>query len=438
MVTTKSASRKLSVLMNGKLVGQLEKSSTGALSFFYHDTWLATPGARPISLSLPLINQIYVGDSVHHFFDNLLPDNSQIRARIQTKFHAPSNQAFDLLAIIGKDCVGAIQLIEGEIPPFQKTIKATPLSSKEISTILRGYIEYPLAMIDETTDFRISIAGAQEKSAFLYHNKKWCRPLHDTPTSHIFKLPIGFIHHQQLDLSDSCENEWLCSIIAKAFGLPVASSEVMLFDNTKVLVVERFDRQISKDGTWLMRLPQEDMCQAMGISSHLKYQADGGPGIKDIMHLLLGSAKPSEDRDMFFRAQILFWLLAAVDGHAKNFSIFIMPEGRYQLAPLYDIISAYPMMANKQLQPQNIKMAMGLKSTTNHYHWQHVQRRHFLSAARFANYSPEIAESILDNMLDQVEHAIALTTSQLPANFPKKISEPIFQGMVMMKKRLSR
>ena len=228
----KSRNRILSILMNGILVGQLEKTSKSGLTFAYDQQWLKTPGARPISLSLPLVNQLFAGDVVYNFFDNLLPDNSQIRARIQTKFHIATNQPFDLLAGIGKDCVGAIQLIEGEIP-FCK-LNSEPLNEKEITAILRGYQEYPLGMTDHTAEFRISIAGAQEKSAFLYHNHQWCRPLGETPTSHIFKLPIGYIQHQQMDLSESCENEFPLCMESK-----IADSFDCLLQNAKLFILKR-------------------------------------------------------------------------------------------------------------------------------------------------------------------------------------------------------
>jgi len=424
--------------MNGILIGELEKNSKNGLTFAYNQQWLATPGARPISLSLPLINELFMGDVVYNFFDNLLPDNSLIRARIQAKFHVTTNQPFDLLASIGKDCVGAIQMIEGEIPSFKNKITLEPLNEKEIAAILRGYQNYPLGMTDNTAEFRISIAGAQEKSAFLYHKQVWCRPLRETPTTHIFKLPIGFISHQQMDLSDSCENEWLCSEITRAFGLSVAKSEILHFEDVKVLVVERFDRKLSQDKTWLMRLPQEDMCQALGTSSNLKYQSDGGPGINDIMNLLLGSASPAEDRDIFFRSQVLFWLLAAIDGHAKNFSLFIEPEGKYRLTPLYDIMSAYPLIAKKQLQKQKIKMAMALKGENYHYHWYNIQRRHFIKTAKAANYSIGKAEAILDEMLSKVDDVIQKVSVLLPHTFPRQISQSIFDGMRLMKQRLAK
>ncbi len=434
----KSRNRILNVLMNGILIGKLEKTESGGLSFSYDQQWRSTPEARPISLSLPLVDKLFEGDVVYNFFDNLLPDNPQIRSRIQAKFRASTSHPFDLLATIGKDCVGAIQLIEGEPSQFKHEIKSEPVSDGEIASILKNYQDYPLGMKDNTAEFRISIAGAQEKSAFLYHNKKWHRPLGETPTTHIFKLPIGFIQHQQLDLSDSCENEWLCLQIATAFDLPTAKSEILHFDKVKVLVVERFDRKLSHDKSWIMRLPQEDMCQALNISPDLKYQADGGPGIADIMELLLNSSLSEQDRENFYRSQVLFWLLAAIDGHAKNFSLFIEPDAQYRLTPLYDIISAFPLIAKKSLQKQKIKMAMALRGENNHYHWYSAHRRHFISTAKAARFSTEKAETILDEMLGKVDSVIKYVSDQLPSHFPKHISQPIFDGMLEMKRRLEK
>ncbi len=423
--------------MNGLHVGVLEKSSQGALQFTYVQSWLNTPGARPISLSLPLASKLYIGDIVFNFFDNLLPDNARIRSRIQSKFQVSSNHPFDLLANIGADCVGAIQVTEDENPnSLIKKIKYEELNEEKIASILRGYQDNPLGMTDDFKEFRISIAGAQEKTALLYYKKKWHIPLGATPTSHIFKLPIGVIPHQQLDLSDSCENEWLCSKIAKAFGFDVANCYVEHFEDIKALVIERFDRRLSSDKSWIMRLPQEDMCQVLGISSNLKYQSDGGPGIKAIMNLLIGSENPTLYRETFFRSQILFWLLCAIDGHAKNFSIFIEQDGRYKLTPLYDIMSAFPLIANKQLQERKVKMAMALIGKNTHYKWFEGKRSHFIDTAKDSGYSPKIAEKLLDEMLEQVDGVIEKVSNILPLNFPTKIATPIFEGMRKMKKRL--
>lgn len=422
----------LNVFMNGFLVGYLHKLKTGGLSFVYSGMWLERVAARPISLSLPLQTQAYLGDKVYNFFDNLLPDNDHIRRRIQALFNIKTNQPFDLLANIGHDCVGAIQLCssdEAAEAADVKRIQAQPLTEQQIATLLKSYQQAPLGMGMADQDFRISIAGAQEKTALLLHEQHWCKPLGTTPTSHIFKLPIGFIQHQQIDLRDSCENEWLCCKIIEAFGLQVASTEICHFEDVKVLVVKRFDRRMSNDGAWLMRLPQEDMCQALGYSPALKYEADGGPKIKDIMTLLLGSELAALDRQQFYRCQILFWLLAALDGHAKNFSIFIQPQGRFHLTPIYDVISAYPLLASGQLQKQKIKMAMALKSKNNHYKWYNIQRHHFIETANAINFSQTTAEHILNEVLEQVDGVIKQVSSQLNHTFPSTIAEPIFTGM---------
>lgn len=427
----------VNIYMNGMLVGKLEKTRSGILNFQYCESWLDTPGTRPISLSLPLVDTLYSGERVYNFFDNLLPDNPNLRKRIQTKFKLSSDHPFDLLECIGRDCIGAIQIVAEDDFKFEKKIKFKTLSEKKIADRLINFNTVPLGMSDETDDFRISLAGVQEKSAFLFHKGKWCIPLGETPTTHIFKLPIGINPYQQIVLRDSCENEWLCAQIAASFNLDTAHCEILHFENVKTLVVERFDRKVSQDKSWIFRLPQEDICQALGVSPNLKYQSDGGPGIKDILNILLGSSDPVHARNTFFKVQILFWLLAAIDGHAKNFSIFIKPDGRYELTPLYDIISTYPLINNKQLSERKIKMAMALKGKNIHYKWFECKRVHFLETAKYCKFSVKVAESLLDEMLSQVDDVIDKVSNQIPLAFNEQLASSIFDGMYNMKKRLS-
>ncbi len=427
MVTKHQA---LNVWMNGLFIGHLIKNSSGAVGFSYSSGWLATEGARPISLSMPLRHQTYSGELVYNFFDNLLPDNREIRDRIQAHFKAKTSHPFDLLAAIGMDCVGAIQVVvDNESPKDVKKIEGAHLTNAQISNILKNYRSAPLGMSrEEGHDFRISLAGAQEKTALLWHNNGWHRPVGTTPTTHIFKLPIGRIEHSGMDLSESCENEWLCLQIAKAFGLPVCEARIIQFEDTKALVVERFDRRLSNG--WIMRLPQEDLCQVLGISPNLKYENDGGPGISTILKFLLQSRESKVDREIFFKSQVLFWLLAAIDGHAKNYSVFIEAEGRFKLAPLYDIMSAYPLIANRQLEAQKIKMAMALIGKNRHYHWHKIQPRHFLSTAKQSEFSTKSAEMITHQIMDTVDESIESVKSIIPDDFPQQIADSIFEGMI--------
>lgn len=284
--------------MNGAFVGTWSTLPHASQVLQYDDAWVASEQGRPLSLSLPFTpgNGPHRGEAVRTYFENLLPDSKDIRERVARRFQTGSTDAFALLTEVGRDCAGALQILPGDRPPEDvRTVSATPLSDAEVAQVLRSTVA-GAQMIDHDTadndDFRISIAGAQEKTALLWLDGRWCRPHGTTPSSHIFKMPLGLVGNMRADLSESVENEWLCLEILRAYGLPVASSQRLQFEDRKVLAVERFDRQWSKhasDKRWLVRLPQEDMCQATGTSPHLKYEADGGPGIDAIMQLLATS-----------------------------------------------------------------------------------------------------------------------------------------------------
>lgn len=424
----KRQSRQLILLMNGQLVGQLTKS-LGVLAFQYDADWLKSDTSVPLSLSIPLSTTIYRGDLIYRFFDNLLPDSVNIRQRMQAHLQADSIDAFDLLAEAGADCIGAIQLVSTLPAPPVKQVHANAISDENIANILKAYKQLPLGMTPEEDEFRISLAGQQEKSAFLWHQGRWKRPYGTTPTSHIFKLPIGQLEQAGIDLSDSVENEWLCLRIAKAFGLPVAKAEIAVFKDVKVLIVERFDRRWSANGSWLIRRPQEDMCQALDYSPGQKYESDGGPGIAEIMDLLLQSTNPLEDRTRFMRSQVFFWLLAAPDGHAKNFSIHIGPDGRFKLAPLYDVISAFPMVDKGEIQAQRVKLAMAVLGKNRHYRWNTVLPRHWNTTARKCGFPEDEIERILMDFAMRVDEVVALVREELPAGFPVGLAESIFNGL---------
>ncbi len=423
----------LQVLMNGIDVGLLTRTSTGQLRFEYSKSWFSSPESRPLSMSLPFTSGSHIGEVVENFFENLLPDSKPIRERIQTKFGAASNKGFDLLWHVGGDCVGAIQILPAnQAIPDVYQVQSVTLSEGEIAAILRNYKTMPLGM-DKDGDFRISIAGAQEKTALLYHNGKWHRPEGATPTSHIFKLPIGRIEHSGMDLTDSVENEFICHLMLKEFGIPVAHSEIQIFEDMKVLVVERFDRRWSSDKTWLMRLPQEDMCQALNVPPALKYECDGGPSIEDIMQFLLGSTEPVSARRRFMKTQFLFWLMGAIDGHAKNFSVFLLPGGRYTLTPSYDVMSAYPLLEKGQLLPQKIKMAMAVRGKSKHYHWERILCRHWLSTAKVCHFPEEEMETIMSEVFDQMDGVIERVTDQITpivdGSLIESVAKPIFSHM---------
>lgn len=420
--------RALDVAMNGVHVGTWHHLTSEPDRFDYATSWLDADGAIPMSLSLPLSPHPHTGDVVRNFFDNLLPDNRQIRERLEGRLGARSNRPFDLLESIGADCVGALQLYTpGQTPPDVHQVCADPVGDAEIAETLRSYRDMPLGM-QRGGEFRISIAGAQEKTAWLWHEDRWQRPRGTTPTSHIFKLPIGPLT-QSIDLSDSVENEWLCLRIVAAFGLPVANATMLAFEDRKVLAVERFDRRWSRDRSWLVRVPQEDTCQALGEPSARKYEADGGPGVQRLMTLLLQTVDPDADRERFFATQILFWLLAAIDGHAKNFSLFLHAGGRSNLTPTYDVLSAHPIVANGQLHPHRLKMAMAVTGKNRHYGWDQIRGRHWLTTADAARFPRRQARAILERFADEGEAALQRVQDELPDDFPPHVADPIFAGV---------
>jgi len=418
----------LFVYMNGYEVGEYIQRRSGAQEFIYSDFWYEHSDAIPLSLSLPLTDKTHKGDVVYNYFDNLLPDSMDIRNRIQAQFGSKTNQAFDLLTTIGRDCVGAIQLLSEKTELNVKQIEGTVLSDREIAAELRNYKTLPLGM-SKDLDFRISIAGAQEKTALLWHEDKWKRPISATPTTHIFKLPIGKIEHAGIDLTDSVENEWLCLEILRAFGLPVPTVNIECFEDCKVLVVERFDRELSNDSSWIIRLPQEDMCQAKAVSPALKYESDGGPSIADVMELLKSSVKAEQDRKQFMKTVFIFWLLGAIDGHAKNFSIFLKQGGRFELTPIYDVISAYPIAAKHQIEYRNLKMAMAVNGKNKHYNLHEIMPRHWFDESRKAGFPEAEMQDIIDSVLGSLDSVIDNVTSLSPTGFPEDISVPIFDGM---------
>lgn len=430
----KNQIKRLYVYMNSKLVGELERASTGQLTFTYDEQWLSQANALPISLSMPLTEVPYKGSVVENYFDNLLPDSKAIRERIQARFAAPSEKCFDLLSQTGQDCVGALQLLTSSDVNNKHEITASPISDKDIETLLKNYQTAPLGM-DREHDFRISIAGAQEKTALLWYKNQWHIPSGITPTSHIIKLPIGKIKHWNADLTLSVENEWLCLKILAAYGLPVNQASIVKFGNLQTLVVERFDRQWSDDGKWLMRLSQDDCCQVFGASGGNKYENDGGPGIKEIMEILSGSTNAIDDRRRFMKSVFLFWVMGAIDGHAKNFSVSIGEKGRYHLAPLYDVMSAYPLLDNKQLQLKDMKMAMAARGKNAHYKWNEIQLRHWLETANKSKFSENIMKEIIHEVFDNMDAVIDQVKKELPDNFPADISEPIFAGMKRVRDR---
>lgn len=418
----------LNVLLNNRHVGQLSKAPSGAISFTYDRNWLTWKHALPISLSMPLRETPYRGEVAASYFDNLLPDSEELRRRVAERVGARGTDAYNMLNAIGRDCVGALQFIaDGDnVATTTASFDGEVVDDEAIEKMLLNLVQAPLGL-SRDDDFRISVAGAQEKTALLRHEGQWLKPHGTTPTTHILKKQIGRLPNG-IDLTNSVENEYYCLKLLEAFELKVNNAEIFTFGNTKALVVKRFDRQLTKDGR-LLRLPQEDCCQALSVPPTLKYQSHGGPGIVSILDLLKGSDTPADDRRAFFKAQLIFWLIGATDGHAKNFSIFIGPGGTYHLTPFYDVLTAQPSLDSRQIELKQMKLAMSV-GDKNHYRMDTILARHFLQTASKAGMPDELARSTIDDVAAEAASALDRMPKFLPQDFPEAIHESVSKGVL--------
>jgi len=402
----------LIVGMNGVEVGTFMRGVGGEFSFEYHPDWISNERSFSISRSIALIEGKQRGPHISAYFDNLLPDPQAVLNHIATRFGAAGTDAYSLLKEIGSDCVGALQFVQDavELQPPNRPLRYEILSEKDIEKDLKNLKPAPLGIHPEGV-FRISIAGAQEKTAFLKLKNGWAKPMDATPTTHIFKPALGKIGMGgiNVDMSNSVANEHYCMELMRQFRLKTARTEMAKFGDKNVLIVERFDRQTLKEGG-ILRRPQEDMCQAMGYPPTMKYQTSGGPSLNQILGLLSGSDRPDDDRMTVFKANIIYWLIGATDGHAKNFSIFLTPGGGYRLTPIYDVLSLQPAKDAKQLPFKNFRLA--------------------LSVGRKPHYK---IDNIHGRIQNEFERAFEDTLASMPEAFPHKIHDSIYAGA---KKRL--
>jgi serine/threonine-protein kinase HipA len=433
--------------MNGERVGTWYTNRSGVDVFQYEDAWLDSEYRRALSLSLPILpgNEPHVGDAVASWFENLLPESRTIRDRLRRRFGAASAGAFDLLAAIGRDCVGAVQLVPADMDPGDvRRVGASAMDDEEVARHLRSVtVPGPSGSHDED-DFRFSLAGAQEKTALLRIDGKWHRPRGATPSTHILKLPLGIVGHMRADMHDSVENEWLCMQFLGELELPVAETELATFHDEvsleRALVVTRFDRAWTSASSrskkkWVARLPQEDFCQASAVPAALKYESDGGPGIRKSLELVRGGANPDGDARTFVLAQLAFWLLAATDGHAKNFAVFLRRDG-YTMTPLYDVLSAWPIIGHgpRLLPLRKATLAMALRGTrATRRHLEEISVRHWQGLALRSGLSDGFEDMVA--LVERSESALASLGERLPDGFPEHVWKSIAQGVRSQRRR---
>lgn len=332
-------------------VGRVERRREGKLRFVYDATWRATRGAFPLSLALPLAAAEHPSAPIEAYLWGLLPDSEQVLERWARRFQVSARNVFALLAEVGEECAGAVQFVREErweALRAESTPRIEWLDEAELEQRLRQLREDHAAARRIGDAGQFSLAGAQPKTALFHDGKRWGIPAGRTPTTHILKPPTG-------EFDGHAENEHFCLALARACGLPAAHSRVLRFGREVAIAVERYDRARLAEGR-VVRLHQEDLCQALGVPPMRKYESEGGPGVRAIHALLReSSSKPEEDARTFVDALIFQWLIAGTDAHAKNYAVLHAPGPRLRLAPLYDLASALPYA---QIDAQRLGLAM--------------------------------------------------------------------------------
>lgn len=342
--------KSLVVLIGGKRAGELRSVSGGKLTFTYDDAYV-TPDAMEISRSMPLSAKEHRDTKlVEAFFWGLLPDSEAILDRWAHRFGVSSRSLLGLLSHTGEECAGAVQVIKQErmdVASSSGPEEIEWLDESDVAHRLRALRADPAAWRTDEDTGQLSLAGAQPKTALFCRDGRWGLPSGRTPTTHILKPPIG-------DLDGHAENEHACLSLARELGIPAAHSEVRWFEDQVTIVVERFDR--IEGGGRIIRLHQEDLCQALGVHPRLKYESDGGPGALGAVELLRSNSPQAHvDIDTFVGALIMSYLIGATDAHAKNYALLHTDTDRVRLAPLYDVGSILPY---DRFDPRRAKLAM--------------------------------------------------------------------------------
>jgi serine/threonine-protein kinase HipA len=360
----------LVALANGREMG-LVSYKNARLSFVYNESWRQDPNSYPLSLSMPLASAEHGHAKVDAFLWGLLPDNERVLENWGKRFQVSPRNAFRLIGNVGEDCAGAAQFVR---PDRLGALRSEPtageiawLTEDDVAKRLRILRADHSAWRTSSDTGQFSLAGAQPKTALLFHEGRWGVPSGRTPTTHILKPPTG-------EWDGHAENEHLCLRLARACGLVVPNSSVGRFGGEVAIVIERYDR-IYNSGERL-RVHQEDMCQAVAINPVRKYENEGGPGIRRIVDLLRQySSRPEEDVQTFLDAIAFNWLIAGTDGHAKNYALLLGGQGAVRLAPFYDLASVLPY---KGINIDKAKLAMKIGGE---YRLRNIGLRHWQKLA---------------------------------------------------------
>ncbi len=333
----------LTVIIEDAVAGTITRLQGARLRFDYDDTYRAQLGATPLSVSMPKSVSAHSDAAIAPWLWGLLPDNEAVLARWAREFHTSASPFALLSTPIGHDCAGAVRFA---LPEDVDKLVAQPgaitwLSEQDVARRLRELREDTTSWLGRDFSGQFSLAGAQAKTALLLQGGRWGLPSGSTATTHILKPAVA-------GLDDHDLNEHLCLDAARRAGLAVARTRVARFEDESAIVVDRYDRRVV--GGKLVRIHQEDLCQALGVYPERKYQNQGGPGADEVVRLMREVIPASAVGDAvwrFFDALAWNWLIVGTDAHAKNYSL-LLAAAEVRLAPLYDVASAMPYRTHER------------------------------------------------------------------------------------------
>lgn len=388
---------RLTAYLGGRRVGWLTREA-GPATLTFEDAWRATAARMELSLSMPKSRREHGGAAPLNYLWNLLPDNDAVLERWGARFSVSPRNPIALLAEVGLDTAGAVQLSVVDEPTLTRPATFDRIDDAEVARHIRELRTDPEGwLLPGHARGYFSLAGAQSKFALARVEEGWAVPTGRAASTHIFKPGIAGLPHSAL-------NEHLTLTAASHLGLPAASSRILSFDGEAAIVVERFDRRTAPDGP-VERLHQEDLAQATGTHPARKYQNEGGPGIRHISRVIRDTRARDAEASVqrFFEATLFAWATLGTDAHAKNYALLHDPRLGARLAPLYDVATALPY---PDLNDRRARLSM---SYGGHYRMTEIEARYIAAEASAIGLEPEWAldraREIVGGVTDAYAHA---------------------------------
>ena len=107
-----AAFRTAYVYVRDQYAGVLEEYDEG-YRFQYDPTYLAA-GSSPVSLTIPLSDQVYTSRTLFPFFDGLIPEGWLLEV-VSRNWKVDKEDRFGLLLVACKDAIGDVSILEEKL-----------------------------------------------------------------------------------------------------------------------------------------------------------------------------------------------------------------------------------------------------------------------------------------------------------------------------------